>query len=60
MVRIAKPSDPKRLEELKHKIQDAGYLANAIQSIAVKLTNELMQAEAEEKGSRVHLDLGES
>jgi hypothetical protein len=42
MVRIAKQSDPKRLEELKRKIRDERYLSHAINRIAHKLTEELV------------------
>ena len=43
MIRIAKQTDPKKLEELKKKINDEAYLAHAIQSLAVTLTKELTQ-----------------
>lgn len=42
MVRIAKPSDPRRLAELKNKIRDKYYLEMAITRIANTLTKELM------------------
>ena len=38
MVRIAKKTDPRRLEELKKKIHDERYLAMAISKIAQDLT----------------------
>lgn len=38
MVRIAKKTDPRRLEELKKKIHDEKYLALAISKIALDLT----------------------
>ena len=38
MVRIAKKTDPRRLEELKKKIHDERYLAMAITKIAQDLT----------------------
>jgi hypothetical protein len=38
MVRIAKKTDPRRLEELKKKIHDERYLAMAIGKIAQDLT----------------------
>jgi hypothetical protein len=41
MVRIAKQSDPKKLRDLKRRINDPAYLASAIQRIAQTLTNEL-------------------
>ena len=43
MIRIAKQTDPKKLEELKKKIDDESYLTHAIQSLAVTLTKELTQ-----------------
>jgi hypothetical protein len=43
MVRVAKPSDPKRLLELKEKIKDPGYLEEAIQRIAQTLTKEIVE-----------------
>ena len=42
MVRIAKKPDPKRIAELKKKIQDAQYVNEAIQKLAQRLTNELV------------------
>lgn len=47
MVRIAKRSDPRKLEELKKKIQDEVYIQNAIQRIAQTLTNQLVREEKE-------------
>jgi hypothetical protein len=38
VVRIAKKTDPRRLEELKKKIHDERYLAMAISKIAQDLT----------------------
>jgi hypothetical protein len=38
VVRIAKKTDPRRLEELKRKIHDEKYLAMAISKIAQDLT----------------------
>ena len=38
VVRIAKKTDPRRLEELKRKIHDERYLAAAIAKIAQDLT----------------------
>ncbi len=43
MVRIAKKSDPKRLEELKKKINDINYINNAIVKIAQDLTQNLLR-----------------
>ena len=45
MVRIAKKTDPKRLAELKRRIHDEEYLAQAIQKIAVDLTRSLEHAD---------------
>lgn len=42
MVRIAKKTDPKRIAELKKKINDRKYLSLAIVSIAQTLTNEII------------------
>jgi hypothetical protein len=42
MVRIAKPTDPKRLAVLKQKIRDRYYLDMAIVRIANTLTKEIM------------------
>ena len=42
MIRIAKESDPKRLAELKEKINDEIYLHAAISSIAYTLTKEIV------------------
>ncbi len=41
MVRIAKKSDPKKLQELKKKINDDNYVSKAILKIAQDLTREL-------------------
>jgi len=43
VVRIAKKPDPKRLAELKRKINDETYLANAIIKIAQDLTKNLLR-----------------
>lgn len=43
MVRIAKKSDPKRIAELKKKINDASYVRDAIRKIAQELSEELIQ-----------------
>jgi len=42
MVRIAKKTDPQKLQELKSKINDQLYLNLAIQRIAARLTNEIV------------------
>jgi hypothetical protein len=47
MVRIAKETDPKRLEELKNMINNSDYLNQAVQRIAVKLTNEIVHLNEE-------------
>ena len=41
-MRIAKPVDPKRIAELKKKIRDSSYVQDAVQSLAQRLTNELV------------------
>ena len=45
MVRIAKKTDPKKLEELKKKINDQDYLDVAIRMIAQNLTKSLLSEE---------------
>ena len=45
MVRIAKKTDPRRLEELKRKINDESYLALAISKIAQDLTQNMHKQE---------------
>ena len=42
MVRIAKPTDPKKIAELRKKIRDKYYLEMAIARIANTLTKEIM------------------
>lgn len=42
MVRIAKQTDPVKLEELKVKINDQRYIQIAIDRIAIKLSNEIV------------------
>ena len=42
MVRIAKPTDPKRLADLKQKIRDKYYIEMAVARIANTLTKEIM------------------
>ncbi len=43
MVRIAKKTDPKKIAELKRKINDEEYLLHAIQKIAQDLTRNIEQ-----------------
>lgn len=43
MIRVAHPSDPERLRELKRKIDDHEYLTLAILRLAENLTRELVQ-----------------
>ncbi len=47
MIRIAKQSDPKRLSELKQKIDDEKYLDVAIKQIAATLTHEIVNINEE-------------
>lgn len=42
MARVAKPTDRKRLRQLKEKIRDKQYLDDAITRIAQKLADELL------------------
>jgi hypothetical protein len=42
MIRIAKPSDPQRLAELKKKIHNDDYMHKAINQIANTITKELL------------------
>ncbi len=49
MVRIAKKTDPVKLEELKKKINDEKYLSLAIQQIAQILSSEILNLEEENK-----------
>ncbi len=49
MVRIAKKTDPVKLEELKKKINDEKYLSLAIQQIAQILSSEILDLEEENK-----------
>ncbi|MDY7028365.1 MAG: hypothetical protein SVR04_08725 [Spirochaetota bacterium] len=44
MIRIAKQTDPKRLEELKKKINDQRYLNTAINSLALIITKEILHS----------------
>ena len=52
MVRIAKQSDPRRLRDLKRRIEDPAYLSSAIQRIAQTLSNELYQGVEVKDGQR--------
>ena len=45
MIRIAKPSDPKKIAELKKKINDKKYLDTAIQSLAQTITKEMLHVD---------------
>ena len=47
MVRIAKETDPVKLEELKVKINDEQYLAIAIQQLAQILSAEIVEIDEE-------------
>ncbi len=47
MVRIAKKTDPRRLEELKRRINDDKYIALAISKIAQDLTLNMIKEESE-------------
>lgn len=43
MVRIAKKTDPEKLRDLKRKIHDERYMAQAIDRIAMDLTRSLVE-----------------
>ena len=47
MIRVAKPTDPKKLAELKEKIHDKKYLEIAIVRIANTLSKELIDRKEE-------------
>ena len=47
MIRIAKPTDPAKIKELKKKIHDEIYLKHAIQQLAQSLSKELHHVEGE-------------
>ena len=47
MIRIAKPTDPAKIKELKKKIHNELYLKNAIQQLAQTLTKELLHMDGE-------------
>jgi len=46
LVRVAKQTDPKKIEELKRMIHDEKYLARAIDMIAQNLTKSLLKEES--------------
>lgn len=48
MIRIAKQTDPKKIAELKSKINDQKYLQTAINRIALSLTTKLFQENEEQ------------
>jgi len=47
MIRIAKHTDPKKIAELKKKINDSKYIHVAIRSIANTLTKEIFHLNEE-------------
>ena len=47
MVRIAKETDPAKLEVLKEKINDENYLSVAIQQLAQILSSEILNFDEE-------------
>ncbi len=47
MIRIAKPTDPAKIKELKQKIDDETYINNAVQQLAQTLTKELLHSNGE-------------
>lgn len=47
MIRIAKPTDPAKIKELKQKIDDEQYIKTAIQQLAQTLTTELLHSNGE-------------
>ena len=47
MIRIAKHTDPKKIAELKKKINDTKYIDRAIKSIANTLTKEIFHLNEE-------------
>jgi len=50
MVRIGKNTDPKKLRELKSKIDEKDYLDRAISRIALTLTNEIVHMNEDKSG----------
>jgi len=53
MVRIAKNTDPRKLAELKEKIDDQFYMERAIRRIASTLTDELVHLNEEKSGIKL-------
>ena len=49
MVRIAKPTDSRRISYLKNKINDRRYIDLAVQKIANTLTREIMHLLEEQR-----------
>lgn len=47
MIRIAKPTDPAKIQELKKKIDDENYMKTAIQQLAQTLTKKLVHIDGE-------------
>ena len=47
MVRIAKETDPLKIEELREKIHDEAYLTLAIQQLAQILSTEMLELDEE-------------
>lgn len=43
MIRIAKPTDPKKLAELKRNINSLGYLDRAVSGLADTLTHGMLK-----------------
>jgi len=50
MVRVAKNTDPRKLVELKQKIDDRLYMESAIKRIAATLTEELINMNEDKSG----------
>ena len=53
MVRIAKQTDPAKLEALRVQINDQRYLQIAIERIARDLTNEIVNRAGEKNGYKI-------
>jgi hypothetical protein len=47
MIRIAKPTDPVKIQELKKKIDDEMYMKTAIHQLAQTLTKKLINIDGE-------------
>ena len=47
MIRIAKPTDPAKIQELKKKIDDEMYMRTAIHQLAHTLTKKLIHNDGE-------------